>query len=126
MAGGKGKKNINKLMPPLSKEECTELDIQQRNQIIDKMRGYPQVYDKSHELYKRTDLKKQIFEQIAKEIGGGLTAKLVQSKWKNLVDKARTKFEQSGSGGPAIKEKVKQWTFFREMSFMRKYIGTRE
>ena len=94
------------------------------------MREYPQIYDKSHALYKRTDINGPLLEEIAKlitphPVKGPLSGPEVQSKWKSLVDKYRTKIDASGSAGTPINEKAANWQWFKEMSFMKAYVGSR-
>ena len=128
---GKGKPDQGKKQPELSKREKIELDIEQKNQIIEKVKDYPQIYQKSHPLFKRNDLKQNLFDEFAPDISphpykGPLTGEEVASRWKSLVDCYRKRLEASGSGGKSIKQKSESWTFYREMSFMKQHVGYRK
>ena len=47
-------------------------------------------------------------------------------KWKNLVDTFRRKYDQSGSAGTPIGERILQWQFYDRLSFLKKYIVNRK
>ena len=115
----------------LTKAQEAALDSKQRNEIIDEVLLYPQIYDKKHQLYKRTDLKRELFEKIATKTTphpflGQLSGDDVETRWKSLVDKYRTKIDASGSEGKPVSEKAKQWQFFDQMGFMKDYVGSRK
>ena len=47
-------------------------------------------------------------------------------KWKNLVDTFCRKYDQSGSGGTPITDRVLQWRFYDRLSFMKEYVVNRK
>ena len=47
-------------------------------------------------------------------------------KWKNLVDTFRRKYDQSGSAGTPIGERILQWRFYDCLSFLKEYIVNRK
>ena len=51
-------------LPQLSKVEEKRILKQQRAEIIEHVSQYPQIYDKSHALYKHTDINGPLLEEI--------------------------------------------------------------
>ena len=43
-------------------------------------------------------------------------------KWKDLVDTFHRKVDKSGAAGVPLNDKVLQWRFWDQMSFLKEYI----
>ncbi|KAL1441964.1 hypothetical protein MTO96_008145 [Rhipicephalus appendiculatus] len=85
--------------------------------LIDAIKQYPVLFDKSHPRYKEVEFKKELWMKIAAELG--VTAATCQTKFKNLKDsftKLKTKIkDKTKSGAGAADVPSVKWKHFEAM-----------
>ncbi|KAL1472475.1 hypothetical protein MTO96_039295 [Rhipicephalus appendiculatus] len=85
--------------------------------LIDAIKQYPVLFDKSHPRYKEVEFKKELWMKIAAELG--VTAATCQTKFKNLKDsftKLKTKIkDKTKSGAGAADIPSVKWKHFEAM-----------
>nr|XP_054926292.1 uncharacterized protein LOC126530461 [Dermacentor andersoni] len=85
--------------------------------LLDVIKQYPVLYDKSHPRYKKADYKKDIWKKISQDLG--VTDGICQAKFKNLKDnftKTKAKIRDKMKSGAAAKDvPTVKWKHFEAL-----------
>lgn len=85
--------------------------------LLDTIKQHPMLYDKTNPRYKEAEYKKEIWKQIAQDLG--VTEAMCQNKFKNLKDnftKIKTKLKDKSRSGAGAKDvPTVKWRHFEAM-----------
>ncbi|XP_070389467.1 transcription factor Adf-1-like [Dermacentor albipictus] len=85
--------------------------------LLDIIKQYPVLYDKSHPTYKEAEYKKEIWKKISQDLG--VTDGICQAKFKNLKDnftKTKTKIRDKMKSGAGAKDvPTVKWKHFEAL-----------
>ncbi|XP_039304295.1 uncharacterized protein LOC105196893 isoform X1 [Solenopsis invicta] len=109
-------------MPPKKQAISTDQEVL----LIDAVKNRPHLWDVSHPMYKRTDLKETLWQEVADIVGPHATAETVRERFINMRttfmnNEKRIRESKQRCSGKSTDEIYKpKWPFYTSLLFLKK------